>query len=422
MDRAGAVAGLSPRAPAPGLTGALVALGALIGIFATTPGQTVGVSAFIDPIAADLGLSRDTVLALYSAGTFLGILTAPLIGKLVDRNGPRRLVIPIVASLAGACAVASCSWNAWSLGLSFVLLRATAIAGLSLVSTQMVNLWFDRFRGRVTALSLMGLAMGGLIVPPLAEAVIQEEGWRTAYLVLGGGVLAIMMPVGLLFYRDRPADRSQRDFGRPGSVPRVDIGEGLTLAQAARTTVFWYLTAVTLLVNAVNTALLLDHVRAMGSAGIARPEAIALLGVVTLTQALAALTSGMLVDRFGAKLVGLLGLTVLASSVICLMASPALAGGLAYAVTLGAMIGMLQVAYSAGLAESFGLAHLGSIRGTTFVIGVSGAAVGPLPLLWSPTGAYAIFLALTVCGGVLGIMSLWPRATKPPMRRGRTNG
>lgn len=402
--------GVASRGRLPGFTGASVALAALVGVFATTPGQTVGVSSFIDPIASDLGLSRDHVLALYSVGTFLGILTAPSIGRLVDRHGPRRLILPVVVALAAACAFISVAWNAWALGLGFVLLRAAAIAGLSLVSAQMVNLWFERFRGRITALSLMGLALGGLIVPPFAEALTLSDGWRSAYLALGGGVLAIMLPVGLLLYRDRPADRSLRDFGWPGNAAPIGIGDGLTLAQAARTPVFWYLVALTLLVNAVNTALLLDHVRAMGGAGVSRSDAIALLGAVTSAQALATLVGGMLVDRFGARPVGLLGLAILASSVIFIMAAPTLGGGLAYAITLGAMIGILQVAHSAGLAESFGLAHLGSIRGTTFVIGVSGAALGPLPLLWSPTAAYAIFLLLTLCGGILGLLSLRRRS------------
>ncbi|MBL0898376.1 MAG: MFS transporter, partial [Reyranella sp.] len=65
--------------------GSLVVVAALIGVFATTPGQTVGVSGFVDPIAADLGLTRDTVLVLYSVGTFLGVLSAPTVGRLVDR-------------------------------------------------------------------------------------------------------------------------------------------------------------------------------------------------------------------------------------------------------------------------------------------------------------------------------------------------
>jgi len=57
-------------------------------------------------------------------------------------------------------------------------------------------------------------------------------------------------------------------------------------------------------------------------------------------------------------------------------------------------------------AESFGTAHLGSIKGTTFVVGVSGAAVGPLPFLHSPDAAYWIFLAATFCAAVLGVLSL----------------
>ncbi len=405
---------LLTRSRSPGLSGSLVAFAALVGTFATTPGQTVGVSSFIDPIAADLGLTRDHVLLLYSIGTFLGILTAPSIGRLVDRFGPRRLIVPVVVALAGACTFLSLAWGAWSLAAGFVLLRATAIAGLSLVSSQMVNLWFDRFRGRVTALAMMGLALGGLIVPPFAEAIMQADGWRSAYLALGACVLAIMLPVGLAFYRNKPTERSARDFGRPGHSVSADVGDGLTLAQAARTTVFWYLTALTLLVNAVNTALLLDHIRAMRAAGLDRQEAIGLLGAGTTTQAAATLAAGMLVDRFGAGPIGLLGLATLATSVICVMAVPGLGGGLAYAVTLGAMIGILLVAHSSGLAESFGIAHLGSIKGTTFVVGVSGAAAGPLALLWSPTAAYWIFLGLTLCGAALGIASQWQRRPAVP--------
>ena len=391
----------------PGVSGALVAVAAMVGVFATTPGQTVGVSSFIDPIASDLELTRERVLLLYSVGTFLGILTAPGIGRLVDRFGPRRLIVPVVVALAGACGVMSIAWGAWSLALGFVVLRAAAIAGLSLVSSQMVNLWFDRFRGRVTALAMMGLALGGMIVPPLAEAVTQSADWRAAYLALGAGVLGLMLPVGLAFYRNRPEDYgAAKDFGRPGRSVSDEMSDGLTLHQAALTTVFWYLTALTLLVNAVNTALLLDHVRAMETAGLGRDSAIRLLGAVTTAQAIATLGSGVLVDRFGARPIGLLGLALLASSVAYVMAAPGFAGGLAYAGTLGAMIGVLQVAHSAGLAEAFGTAHLGSIRGTTFVVGVSGAAAGPLPFLWSPATACWIFLALTACAVVLGLASL----------------
>jgi MFS family permease len=387
--------------------GVIVATAALIGVFATTPGQTVGVSTFIDPIAADLGLSRERVLVLYSLGTFLGILTAPFIGKLVDRFGPRRLILPVVFALACACGVMSLAHDAWSLGLGFVVLRAAAIAGLSLVTMQMVNLWFDRFRGRVTALAMLGLALGGLVVPPLVEPIVQGEGWRAAYLVLAAGVVAIMLPVGLAFYRNGPEEQGvARDFGQPRAGIMASPAIGFTLAQSVRTISFWYFSAITVLVNGVGTALMLDHVRAMGEAGLARPDAIRLLGAMTTAQAVSTLGSGALIDRFGARPIGLLGLCTLAFSVACVMVAPALAGGFAYAVALGAMIGTLQIVDSAGLAESFGTKHLGTIRGTVFVVGVSGAAAGPLPFLWSPATAHWIFLGIAACAAVLGLIAM----------------
>jgi MFS family permease len=399
--------GKSVAATSSTTSGSIVAVAALIGVFATTPGQTVGVSAFVDPIASDLGLGRTHVLVLYSAGTFLGILTAPFVGRLIDRFGPRRLIVPAVAAVAAACGVMSLAGDAWSLGFGFLVLRAAAIAGLSLVTMQMVNLWFDRFRGRVTALAMMGLALGGLVIPPLIEPIIQGPGWRTAYIVQAAGVLAIMLPVGLAFYRNKPEQYgAARDFGRALAGTTAMPAIGFTLAQSLRTNAFWYFSALTVLSNGVGTALMLDHVRAMAEAGVARDSAIHLLGAMTTVQAIATLCSGSLIDRFGARPVGLLGLGLLGFSVTCLWINPLLAGGLAYAMTLGAMIGTLQIVYSAGLAESFGLTHLGTIRGTLFVVGVSGAAAGPLAFLWSPVAAYAIFLGIAAVAATLGLVGM----------------
>jgi MFS family permease len=254
---------------------------------------------------------------------------------------------------------------------------------------------------------MMGLALGGLVIPPLVEPIIQGEGWRTAYLALAAGVLAVMLPVALAFYRNRPEEYGAvRDFGRVpaggGTMPAI----GFTLAESVRTVAFWYFSFITILSNGVGTALMLDHVRAMGGAGLARDSAIGLLGAMTSAQAIATLGSGALIDRFGARPIGLLGLCFLGFSVTCLWMSPALMDGLAYAMTLGAMIGTLQIVYSAGLAESFGLEHLGTIRGTLFVIGVSGAAAGPLAFLWSPAVAYTIFLGITVVAATLGIVGI----------------
>lgn len=387
--------------------GWLVLLASAIGVFMTTPGQTVGVSSFVDLIAADTGLGRSQVLVLYSLGTLLGILPAPLIGSLVDRYGPRRVVLFVTLALGLACAVVGMAQGGWSLALGFILLRGAAIAGLSLTTFHMINLWFERLRGRATSVAMIGLASGGFVLPRITESIITDHGWRAAYWTLGAAVLLVMLPTGTLLYRDRPASYGALpDFGRGRATAdaRAD-GAGLTLREAMRTRAFFHLAAIAFVVNAVGTALLLNHVYALQANGAGRLIAVQLLGVVALAQLFGTLAGGVLVDRFGAHLVGILGLALLVFAVVCAMTAPYTLAGFPYALALGAMIGILQLVASAGLAEYFGTAHLGKIRGTTFVIGVTGAAAGPIPLAWSAEIAYWIFLAVAAITVGLGAVA-----------------
>lgn len=387
--------------------GWFVMAASMLGVFMTTPGQTVGVSVFIDYIGTDIGLPRERVLVLYSLGTLLGILPAPYIGRLVDRFGPRNAIGFVVVAVGAACAVLAAAHGPWSLAVGFTLLRGAAIGGLSLVSGHMINLWFDRYRGRANAVSMMGLALGGLVVPGVAEQLAQAYGWRDAYLALGAVVVAVMLPFGLIFFRNRPQTYGLLpDFGRSESPKAPFEVAGMSPSQACRTLMFWYLLAIGILVNAVGTALLLDHVRALQAAGVGRASAIALLGVVTVSQVVGSLGGGVLVDRLGTQRVGMLGLLLLVSSVVCVMATPDLLEGALYAAALGAGLGVSHVVGGAGLAEHFGTRHLGNLRGITSVVGIFGAAAGPIPFaVWPPQVGYLIFLAAIAGAVTLGAVA-----------------
>lgn len=379
----------------------------MLGVFMTTPGQTVGVSVFIDYIGTDIGLPRERVLVLYSLGTLIGILPAPYIGRLVDRFGPRSAIGFAVVAVGAACAVLAWAHGPLSLGVGFTLLRGAAIGGLSLVSGHMINLWFDRYRGRANAISMMGLALGGLVVPGVAEQLAQVYGWRDAYLALGALVVVVMLPLGLIFFRNRPQTYGLLpDFGRAASPKAPFEIAGMSAAEACRTLMFWYLLAIGILVNAVGTALLLDHVRALEAAGVARASAIALLGVVTVSQVIGSLGGGALVDRLGTQKVGMLGLLLLASTVLCVMMTPDLLVGAVYAAALGAGLGVSHVVGGAGLAEHFGTRHLGNLRGITSMVGIFGAAAGPIPFaMWPPQVGYVIFLGSIAAAMVLGVLA-----------------
>ena len=387
--------------------GWIVLVASLLGVFMTTPGQTIGVSVFIDYLSADLNLPRAQVLLLYSIGTLIGILPAPYVGRLIDRFGPRNVIGFVAISLGGACAAMALVHNSWSLGIAFTLLRGTAICGLSLVSAHMINLWFDRYRGRANAISMMGLAVGGLIVPGVSEQLAIDYGWRHAFLILGAAEVIILFPLGLLLFRNRPQTYGLLpDFGKATSQDALGI-LGLTLAQSRRTLIFWYLLAIGVLANAVGTALLIDHVRALQAVGLLRSSAIALLGVITVAQVVCVLGGGVLVDRYGTQKVGQLGLILLALTVICVMMVPDLLAGAAYATGLGASLGVLYVVQGSGVAEHFGTRHLGSIRGVASMVGIFGAAAGPVPFAaWPPNVGYLIFLVSVGAALTLGAVAV----------------
>jgi MFS family permease len=370
------------------------------GSFMTLPGQTAGVSVFFDPITTDLGISRTSASVAYAAGTLAGILPAPVIGRWIDRRGPRLTATVIAGGLALACAFMAIVQSATTLLVGFALLRGAAIGGLSLVSQQVVNLWFVRRRGIAAAAASLGLAAGSVAFPKLIDGLISFYGWRGAYLALAGLVALTILPVAAALFRDRPEKFGlSTDAGLPLAAEAPREEPSFTREQALRTGVFWLLCAAGFLTNAIGTALLLNHFSIMQRAGISHSDALLLLSLLASVQAVSTLGTGFLVDRYEPGRLVPLAMAMLALA----SALPAFGSGIAvcvlYALGLGGAYGSQQAINAAGYAQYFGRDHLGAIRGASFVFGVAGAAFGPLPFAASIdwTGSYAAVL-LGCCG------------------------
>ena len=110
----------------------------------------------------------------------------PAIGRWTDRRGPRPTATIIAGGLALARAFMASVQSALTLLIGFALLRGAAIGGLSLVSQQVVNLWFVRRRGIAAAAASLGLAAGSTVFPQLIDFLISLFGRRGAYLALSG--------------------------------------------------------------------------------------------------------------------------------------------------------------------------------------------------------------------------------------------
>jgi MFS family permease len=388
----------------------ILAAGAF-GSFMTLPGQTAGVSVFLDPITAELGVSRTWASAAYAAGTLAGILPAPLIGRWIDRRGPRLTATIISAALALACAYMAFIQSGLALLVGFALLRGAAIGGLSLVSQQVVNLWFVRRRGIAAAAASLGLSAGAMVFPALTDLLISAFGWRGAYVALAVLVGLTILPVAALVFRGRP--EAYGIATDAGLTPALTVGQeepSFTRKEALRTGAFWLLCAIGFITNAVGTALLLNHFSIMETAGIRRADALAVLAVYALVQAGATLGTGALLDYFEPRRLVPLAMAFLATA----SALPAFASGVVvswlYAICLGAAYGSQQAIGAAGYAHYFGRDHLGAIRGASFVFGISGAAFGPVPfaVTFDSTGNY-FFALIWSCGLAIacGVASLF---------------
>lgn len=378
----------------------ILAAGAF-GSFMTLPGQTAGVAVFFDPINSDLGISRTSASIAYAAGTLAGILPAPVIGRWIDKRGPRLTATIIAAALALACAFMAFVHSEMMLLLGFALLRGTAIGGLSLVSQHVVNLWFVQRRGIAAAAASLGLAVGSMTFPQLIELLISLYGWRGAYLALALLVALTMLPVAAALFRDRPEKYGlTTDAGLPSVVKTAREEPSFTRNEALHTGVFWLLCAVGFLTNAIGTALLLNHFSIMQATGVARSEALNVLALYAGVQAAATLATGALLDRYEPRRLVPLAMTMLATA----SALPLLGSGSTvswfYALCLGGAYGSQQAILAAGYAHYFGRDHLGAIKGASFVFGTSGAAFGPLPFAASADWTGDYFVAL-VCSCLL---------------------
>lgn len=362
-----------------------------LGSFMTLPGQTAGVSVFFDPVTQELGISRTWASIAYSVGTLAGILPAPLVGRWIDRRGPRLTATVIAAALALACAYMALVSSELMLLIGFAMLRGTAISGLSLVSGHVVNLWFVQRRGIAAAAASLGVAAGSMVFPPLIDLLIAQYGWRGAYLALALLVALTILPVVALLFRGRPETFGLRpDAGLPVVAGRALEEPSFTRKQALSTGAFWLLSAGGFLTNAIGTALLLNHFSIMHGAGVERGAALVLLSALAGIQVAVTLGTGALVDRYEPRRLVPLSMAALAAASLL----PAMGGGpvvaWSYALCVGAAYGAQQAISAAGYAQYFGRDNIGAIRGTASLFGVSGAAFGPLPFAASIdwTGSY----------------------------------
>lgn len=407
--------------------GWFILVGVILAQFmATSTGQMVS-GVFLDPLVEALQIDVWQFAAAISIATALGGISMVFIGPLVDRIGPRRLM------LAGAffSAVGLTGLSLQNAFIFFFLFQAINRAlGPNLYGGPVLNAtvtkWFVVNRGWALAIGSMGVSLGGIIAPISMTAVVDNFGWRTGYVTMAGVVLLIIVPIAFIMRRQPEdvgllPDGISRGSGAGAERARAAVAsddrQTHTRSQAIRTPGFWLLTLGYGL-NAV----------ALGSVSF---YAIPFASSIGFTRLIGA--TGMTINGFGnltAKGVWGYGLQKidprrLAGAAFCTSATGVLlmvlssnlesvpvlwAGFFLYGLGFGGTIPISEFLW----ARYFGRRHIGAIRGVGRPLSLVFSLGAPVAIgrIFDVTGSYVGAFLILVCVYVVGAIVI--NVSRPP--------
>ncbi|HEV8715340.1 MAG TPA: MFS transporter [Candidatus Binatia bacterium] len=377
---------------------------------------------FLKPLSQEFGWSRAQISLAFSLSVLGVTLILPFIGRLVDRFGARRIILPSVL-LFGLCilSLALLSAHLWHFYVVYLLMGVVASGTTPVPYSKVISRWFDQRRGLALGLAAGGSALSAAFMPSVAQALITAVGWRQAYMLLSLMAVGVAIPVVGLLLKETPQmlglGPDGEDIGQTKTLTQHSQEEGLSFSEARHTNAFWLMIGAFFLMSVVFHGCIIHLVPLLTDRGLSAQSA-ALAASVLGTGALAGRVGvGYLLDRLFAPSVAVcffcgstLGLSLLWSEA---------SGGLAFAAAVliglgqGAELDLIPYLVS----RYFGLRAFGEIYGYAFAVFTFGGVLGPLLMGtgFDATGSYGLGLgvlavaALTAAGLMtrLGPYRLW---------------
>jgi MFS family permease len=373
--------------------------------FASGPGQSFFLAAFVEHLISDGGVTRSGFAALYAIATVVSSAMTLFIGRLVDRHGVGWVWLGVAGGLAAACVGLSVATGPLLVFAALSLMRGFGQGAFPLLGTLLVATRFAARRGRALSLSAQGLTGSGVLLPLIAAALISSIGWRHALQVVAAALLVAVLPLGLLA-GGRPA-------GDTGSE-----GRHVGLVAALRRPGVPKLLAILGVPPLVSTAIIVNAVALLGRSGLDGAAAASAVSLTAVAGAGGALLAGQLADRFRPRvLLAVLGVALVVAVALMIVATPAM--DLAALVALGLSSGMSATANGTVWASVYGVEGLGGLQGAASAGQIAGAAAGPLVLaaVLALTASYALGLAALLVLAVGATLAGW--RWQPPVDHGR---
>jgi MFS family permease len=344
-----------------------IVVGSEFGLFFSNgPLLQFAFGAFLKPVSETFRVDRGTVSIALFVSLCGSALTIPLVGRLVDRLGVKRVAAPLVTFFAVAIA---------GIGLSRSLVMYIfwyGVAGIigagqtPLIYAKAIASAFDMNRGLALGIAMAGVGAGAAVVPKLAQTLVLHLGWQHAYVALGAITFLIAVPPVACCFRDIPlTQRVDR------STPTGPIGNS---------GVFWKMAGSFFVVALACSGVVAHLVPILTDRGIANQTAALVIGSVGLALIVGRLVSGYALDLFYAPYVAVCFFVMPFFGVLTLMfftgLASAVAGSVLVGMGLGAEIDLIAYLQSRYL----GLHRFAEIYGYLLMVFTFGAAIGPFAM------------------------------------------
>ena len=374
------------------------------------------------PIVEEFGWDRGLAAGAFSFGFLVSAVLSPIVGRLMDRRGPRFVievgVLVMAAGLLGATQIAS-PWQLYAtLG---VLVGAGANCMSFSVQSQYLPNWFVRRRAMAIGLAFSGVGVGAITLLPWMQSVIQNDGWRASCWMLGVMTLVVLLPLNLIV-RKRPQDVGLLPDGGSAAagpsaqtlkvVDAVWAGTVWTTGRAVRTARFWWIAVAFFCGGFAWYAVQVHQTKYLIEVGFSPMQSAWALGLVAMVGVPGQIALGALSDRIGREIVWSItnaGFAICYAALLGLQSGPSEILLYVMVLSQGALGYALTSVMGAVVVEIFEGPHFGSIFGLVMVALLAGGAVGPwlTGVIHDRTGSYEIAFILAIVLCAVGAFAIW---------------
>ena len=386
---------------------------AFAALFAVVGLALYGLPLYYDFMVRDLGWSRKMVtsgnaLSKLVVGPAFGFVA----GWIVDRFGPRRLMMAGIVMAGGALIGLGASTAVWTFYVFYFFNALGYVCGGPLPNQVLLSQWFDRARGKAMGIAYLGIGIGGALVPLLANRLTQQFGWRGSLQALGVLIVLIALPLAYLV-RERPVD-APADLVARGGAPRDHASLRPILTSPA-----FYLLALGSMCSIAAVGGTNQHLKLFLSLDrqYSQRDAAAIISLVLTVSIAGRMLMGWLADRAPRKYVMLLIYLLVAGSVPLLLASGSRPAMYAFAIVFGLGLGGEYMIIPLMAGQLFGVEALGRVMG--IVLTADGVAEATAPMLVGylrdRSGSYTtgfITLVAAAAAGAIAI-ALLPQRNLP---------